>query len=299
PEMIGGSADLTGSNRTWIEGSRSIQKGSYGERNIYFGVREHAMAAIINGLAVHGGLIPFCGTFLVFSDYMRPAIRLSAMSSYPSIWVFTHDSIGLGEDGPTHQPIEHLSSLRAIPRLVVIRPCDANEVVEAWRVALKRRDGPTVLVLTRQNVPTIDRSMYAPPTGLHRGAYVLKDMGAGEPQVVLMASGSEVPIAIDAAEKIAGNGVPVRVVSFPSWELFEMQSAEYQQSVLLSGEVVRVAIEAGVSQGWDRWLGEKGLMFSLESFGASAPYKVLYEKFGFTPENVAAKVLSYLKGLDH
>jgi len=288
PELFGGSADLTPSNKTWIEGSSSFQRDSPEGRNVHYGVREHAMGAITNGLAVHGGLRPFAGTFFIFSDYMRPAIRLSAMSHYPSIWWFTHDSIGLGEDGPTHQPIEHLASLRAIPNLCVIRPADANEVAEAWRVALQRVDRPTALIFTRQRVPVIDRSRYASAAGLSRGAYVLADLpdGAGDPQIVLMASGSEVHLILEAGERLAEEGTRVRVVSFPSWDLFEEQPAEYRNSVLPPSVRARLAVEAGVSQGWRRWVGPDGQTISIEEFGKSAPYKVLFEKFGFTVENV-------------
>lgn len=289
PELMGGSADLTGSNKTWIEGSPAFQKTSRDGRNIFFGVREHTMGAIVNGLAVHGGIIPFAGTFFVFSDYMRPAIRMSALSNYPSIWIYTHDSIGLGEDGPTHQPVEQLMSLRAIPNLVVIRPADANEVTEAWRMAISRRDGPTMLVCTRQNVPIFDRTKYGAARGLERGAYVLADLGERTPDIILMASGSEVHLIVQAAEKLHSKGVNVRVVSFPSWRLFEAQSQEYRDSVLLPNVTARLAVEAGISIGWERWLGEKGDMISIDTFGTSAPHKVLFEKYGFTVDNVVSK----------
>ncbi|MHA1480856.1 MAG: transketolase-like TK C-terminal-containing protein, partial [Candidatus Thorarchaeota archaeon] len=294
PELMGGSADLTGSNKTWIDGSPAFQKDSREGRNIFFGVREHIMGAIVNGLAVHGGIMPFSGTFFVFADYMRPAIRLSALSGYPSIWVFTHDSIGLGEDGPTHQPIEHLASLRAIPNLVVIRPADANEVAFAWKVAITRRTGPTVLVLTRHKIPVLDRSKYNPASGVEKGAYVLTDLGKGDPDIILMASGSEVSLIVQAAEILHAEGVKVRVVSFPSWRLFEAQDQKYKDSVLLPNVTKRLAVEAGISQGWRRWLGEKGSMISMETFGASAPAKVLFEKFGFSVDNVLTRAKELL-----
>jgi transketolase len=286
PELIGGSADLTGSNKTWIDGSTAFQKDAQAGRNFHFGVREHAMGTIVNGLAVHGGFIPYCGTFLIFSDYMRPAVRLSALSGYPSIWLYTHDSIGLGEDGPTHQPVEQLAALRAIPNLVVIRPADANEVPVAWRIAVARRDGPTLLALTRQNVPILNRETYNSADGLTRGAYVLADIGGGTPQVILMASGSEVSIIADAGRRLASEGVCVRVVSFPSWELFAMQDQAYRDSVLPPETKARLAVEAGVAQGWERWVGDYGTTISIQGFGASAPHKVMFEKYGFTVENV-------------
>lgn len=294
PELIGGSADLTPSNKTWIEGSPSFQAHSPQGRNFHFGVREHAMGAIVNGMALHGGVIPYGGTFLVFSDYMRPAIRLSALSKYPSIWVFTHDSIGVGEDGPTHQPVEHLAALRSIPNLVVIRPADANEVREAWVVAIERRGGPTALILTRQDVPTLDRQVYAPASGLRRGAYVLADLGDGQPQLILMASGSEVSLIVQAGERLAAEGVNVRLVSFPSWELFKAQDKEYQESVLLPRVKARLAVEAGVSLGWERWVGDYGTIISVDKFGASAPYKVLLEKYGITVDHVIARARALL-----
>lgn len=286
PELIGGSADLAPSNKTWIDGSPSFQFETRGGRNFHFGVREHGMGAIVNGMAIHGGLIPYGGTFLVFSDYMRPAVRLSALSKFPSIWVYTHDSIGVGEDGPTHQPVEHLAALRAIPKLSVIRPCDANEVTEAWRFAITNRCGPTALVFSRQNVPTIDRDIYAPATGLAYGAYVLADFGENEPELILMASGTEVSLIIQAGSLLAAEGVNIRLVSFPSWELFKNQKLEYRNSVLPHNIKARLAVEAGVSQGWDQWIGESGDMVSVDRFGASAPVDVLYEMYGLTVKNI-------------
>ncbi|MGY5854679.1 MAG: transketolase [Candidatus Thorarchaeota archaeon] len=284
--MMGGSADLTGSNKTWIGGSDAFQAGNPEGRNFFFGVREHAMGAIVNGLAAHGGFIPYTGTFLVFSDYMRPAIRISALSGHQSIWVFTHDSIGLGEDGPTHQPIEHISALRAIPNLVVIRPSDANEVAEAWRLAITRKDGPTLMALTRQNVPILDRSKYTTAKDLEKGAYVLTDLGEGDPQLILMASGSEVGLIVEAGEQLAKDGISVRLVSFPSWELFAIQDKSYRDSVIPPSVKARLVVEAGVSQGWERWIGEDGKTITMDSFGASAPSDVLFEKFGFSVENI-------------
>jgi len=294
PELIGGSADLAPSNKTWIDGSPSFQPDSYQGRNFNFGVREHAMGAVVNGMAVHGGVIPYGGTFLVFSDYMRPAIRLSALSGYPSIWVFTHDSIGLGEDGPTHQPIEQLTALRTIPKLVVIRPADANEVSEAWRFAISRRNGPTALALTRQNLPTLDRKVFSSASGLQHGAYVLADLGDGRPEIILMASGSEVSLIIEAGKRLAVGGVNVRLISFPSWELFASQDQEYKDSVLIPNVQARLSIEAGISQGWDRWVGDRGTIISIERYGASAPYETIYEKLGLSVENVVNKAKGIL-----
>jgi transketolase len=286
PEILGGSADLAPSNKTWIDGQLSFQAGTPAGRNFHFGVREHGMGSIVNGMAVYGCLIPYGATFLTFSDYMRPAIRVSALSGYPSIWVFTHDSIGLGEDGPTHQPVEHLAALRAIPGLVLIRPSDANEVVQAWKVAIMRRSGPTALALSRQNIPVINRDKFAPAEGLLRGAYVLADMGGGDPQIILMASGSEVSLIIEAAERLAGLGIRSRLVSFPSWELFKEQPVQYQESVLPAKLKKRIAVEAGVELGWFKWLGDEGKFIGMDSYGKSAPYEVLYRKFGITVERI-------------
>ena len=286
PELMGGSADLAPSNNTWIQGQVAFQPDHPEGRNFHFGVREHAMGSIVNGMALHKGLIPYGATFLVFTDYMRPALRLSALSHIPSIWVFTHDSIGLGEDGPTHQPVEHFASLRAIPELVVIRPGDANETVQAWKVAIERRHGPTLMGLARQAVPVLDRSRYAPAENLKRGAYVLADLGMGKPQIILMASGTEVSLIVEAGEHLAAEGYTVRLVSFPSWELFEEQDETYRTSVLPSTIPLRIAVEAGVAQGWERWVGCKGQIIAMKGFGASAPYKTLMEHFGLTAEAV-------------
>jgi len=288
PELVGGSADLRPSNNTWIDGFPAFQKDTPQGRNFHFGVREHGMGAVLNGMALHGGLIPYGATFFVFTDYMRPAIRLSALSHIPVVWVMTHDSIGLGEDGPTHQPVEHLAAMRAIPNLVVLRPADANETAAAWKVAIERRSGPTLLALTRQNLPVMDRTIYTPASELASGAYVLADLGDGEPEIILMASGSEVSLIVAAGERLAAEGMNVRLVSFPSWELFAAESPEYRESVLPPGVTKRLAVEAGIAQGWERWVGDGGQVLSLERFGASAPYKTLFDQFGFTVENVIA-----------
>ena len=283
PELIGGSADLTPSNNTKFEEAGDFQKDNPGGRYLRFGVREHGMGAALNGLNLFGGLIAYGGTFLIFSDYMKPAIRIAAISSVGSIFVFTHDSVGLGEDGPTHQPIEHLMALRAVPNLTVIRPADANEVADAWRVAISRRNKPTALALTRQNVPTLDRSNGS--TLLEKGAYVLRDFGEN-PQLILMATGSEVGLIYEAAQKLFAEGTAVRVVSFPSWELFEEQDEAYRESVLPKNVTARLAVEAGATLGWERYAKS---VIGLDHYGASAPYKVIFEKFGFTVDNVVAK----------
>jgi transketolase len=286
PELFGGSADLAPSNNTWMQDVPAFQSATPEGRNFHFGVREHAMGAVVNGIAWHGGFRPYGATFLVFTDYMRPAIRVAALSHLPSIWVMTHDSIGLGEDGPTHQPVEQITALRAIPNLTVIRPCDANEVSEAWKTALERKDGPTLLALRRQNLPTLDRNLLAPASGLARGAYVLADMGGERTQIILMASGSEVALVLAAASRLAAKGLNVRVVSFPSWELFEAQDSAYQDSVLPSSVELRLSVEAGISQGWEKWVGSRGKTISLDRFGASAPAGILFKEFGFTVDNV-------------
>ena len=295
PELLGGSADLAPSTKTWLDGFPAFQAETPGGRNFHFGVREHAMGAIVNGMAVHGGLIPFGATFLVFSDYMRTPIRLSALSHYPSIWVFTHDSIGVGEDGPTHQPVEHLASLRAIPGLVVIRPADANETAIAWKLAIERRHGPTLLALTRQNVPTLDRNQFAPAENLERGAYVLADLGNGEPELVLMASGSEVGLIMEAGRQLAAESLNVRLVSFPSWELFAAQSQEYRESILLKTVKARLVVEAGISLGWERWVGEQGVVIGIDHFGASAPAETIYREFGLTVESIIVRAKSLVR----
>ena len=289
--LIGGSADLTGSNNTYMKGEGDMSSSNPSGRNIHYGVREHAMGAIMNGMAYHCGVIPFGGTFLIFSDYMRPPIRLASMSGLQVIYVFTHDSIGLGEDGPTHQPVEQLSSLRLIPNLVVIRPADANEVRVAWKVAIGRKDGPTAIILTRQNVPLLDRSVYPSEENLEKGAYVLSDCD-GVPDVVLIGTGSEVHVVLGAKEILESRGIRVRVVNFPSIELFEMQSEDYKRSVIPKEVSKRVVVEAGRGSCWYKYVGEEGLVISMETFGKSAPGKVLFEHFGFTPEAVAEKIIA-------
>jgi transketolase len=304
PELIGGSGDLDPSTFSWLKkggdfepetapsaGAQGAVGGgwSYAGRNIHFGVREHAMGSAVNGLAYHGGFIPFGATFLAFSDYMRPPIRLAALSHLHSIFVFTHDSIGLGEDGPTHQPVEQIAALRAIPNLLVIRPGDANETRVAWQVAMEERDRPTALVLTRQNVPTLDRTRFADADGTRRGAYVLDRDAAGAPapQIILIATGSELSVAVAAAEKLRGEGVRVRVVSMPCERLFEEQPRDYRDAVLPPAVTARVAVEAGTSFGWDRFVGAGGAIVGIDHFGASAPGPTVMKEFGFTPEHVA------------
>ncbi|MBP7212786.1 MAG: transketolase [Anaerolineaceae bacterium] len=289
PELGGGSADLSGSNSTTIDSSPLFEKEHYEGRYFPYGVREHAMGAITNGLNQHGGMIAFAATFLVFSDYMRPAVRLSALSNTGSIWVFSHDSFCLGQDGPTHQPIEHLSSFRAMPNLVTLRPADANETVEAWKIAIERRHAPTLLALTRQAVPTFDREKYACTCGTKKGAYVMADLGDKPVELVLMATGSEVELIVKAAEILAAEGVGVRVISMPSWELFEAQSKEYQNEVMLPEVKARLAVEAGTSLGWHKWVGPEGKMITIDRFGASAPNDFLFKEFGFNLENVLEK----------
>jgi transketolase len=292
--LVGGSADLAPSNQTLIKGEGDFQAEQFGGRNFRFGVREHGMGAILNGMALHGGLIPYGGTFLIFSDYMRPAIRLAALMQIQVIYVFTHDSIGLGEDGPTHQPVEQLAALRAIPNLTVLRPCDASETAEAWRFALSHQNGPVALVLTRQGVPVLDRSVFAPAAGLQQGAYALAEPAEGKPDLLLIASGSEVHLAIEASKKLGQKGISSRVVSMPSWELLDQQSDAYRRDLFPPEIKVRIAIEAGRTQGWWRYVGEKGDVVGIDHFGASAPYKVLYEKFGITADRVVEKALRLL-----
>ncbi|MCW5873620.1 MAG: transketolase [Anaerolineales bacterium] len=287
PDLLGGSADLHPSTKTFIDAAPDFQHSTPQGRSIHYGIREHAMGAVVNGLSTTPGIIPFGSTFLVFSDYMRAPIRLSALSPHPSIWVFTHDSIGVGEDGPTHQPIEHLAALRSIPNLRVIRPADANEAREAWIAAIRDRKNPTTLVFSRQDLPTLDRNRggeFAAAQGLHKGAYVLADWGKKrKPDIILMASGSEVPLIIEAGRKLAKDGVTVRLVSFPSWELFAAQSKSYRDKVLPPEVTARLSVEAGVAQGWQQWAAAQ---ISLERFGASAPGDVAMRKLGFSVANV-------------
>jgi transketolase len=292
PMLIGGSADLGVSNNTDIKDGGSFEAGTYEGRILHFGVREHAMGSTLTGISLNGGLIPYGGTFLTFSDYMRPAIRLAALSEVQVIYVFTHDSIGLGEDGPTHQPIEHLAALRAIPHLFLIRPADSAEVSEAWRIAILRRNAPTALALTRQKVPVIDRKKFAKADGLRRGAYVLAD--AETPLLILIATGSEVSLALEAREKLEAEGVPARVVSMPCCELFDEQPEEYREEVLPPTITARLAIEAGVRQGWDRYVGSAGDVVCLDRFGASAPGEVAMRELGFNVDNVLKRARALL-----
>lgn len=310
PSLLGGSADLNPSTNTALKGLGNFQPPgefdkpiqgaesgpwSYGGANIAFGVREHAMGSIMNGMALHGGVLPYGSTFLVFSDYMRPAIRLAALMKLHLIYIFTHDSIALGEDGPTHQPVEHLANLRAIPGLTVIRPADANEVAEAWKTAIQHKEGPVVLVMTRQVIPVIDRKIFSPASGLTRGAYILADSAPDRPEVVLIASGSEVHLALRVYEKGRAEGIRIRVVSMPSWELFESQPVEYRNQVLPPDISFRISVEAGATQGWQKYVGSAGVTIGIDHFGASAPGKILLEKFGFTPENIMKNVREFIK----
>jgi transketolase len=289
PWLIGGSADLAHSNKTNLtfDGAGDFYPEQYRGRNLHFGVREHAMGAIVNGMTL-SKLRAFSATFFNFSDYMRPSMRLGALMEIPAIYIFTHDSIGVGEDGPTHQPIEQLASLRAMPNMLVLRPGDANEVVEAYKVILQHKHGPSTLVLTRQAMPTFDRIKYAPAAGLAKGAYVLADAPGGKPDVILMASGSEVSLCVEAGEKLSAAGIKARVVSMPSWELFEQQDAAYKESVLPEGVTARVSVEMASVFGWERYVGSKGKIIGMRSFGASAPLKDLLKKFGFGVDNVVA-----------
>ena len=296
PELVGGSADLTGSNLTQIKGSGDVAATRWTERNVHYGVREHAMGAVLNGFAYHGGVLGFGGTFLIFSDYMRPAIRLAALAHLKVIYLFTHDSIGLGEDGPTHQPIEQLAALRAIPNMTVIRPADATETVEAWRAAIRHEGGPVALVLTRQKVSVVDRAEHPPAAGLHRGGYVLADAPAGAPQLILLATGSEVEIALGAHAQLMREGIASRVVSLPCLEYFAAQPAAYRDQVLPPTVTRRIAIEAAAPQSWWRWVGERGVIVGLNHFGASAPYQRLYKEFGLTVERVVAEAKALLSG---
>jgi len=299
PQMIGGSADLAPSNNTTVKSSHDFQAGKYDGRNIHFGVREHAMGATMNGMALYGSVIPFGGTFQTFSDYMRPAIRLAALSSVQTIFVFTHDSIGLGEDGPTHQSVEHLAALRAIPNLAVIRPCDAHETREAWHAALNRDNGPTAFAFSRQKVALIDREKFADAKGLHKGAYILaeaenKSGKSAAPKLILIATGSEVGLAMEARERLKAEGIPTRVVSMPCWKFFDEQSAKYREEVLPNNMKARLAIEAGVSLGWAKYVGGEGDTLTVDRFGASAPAEDVFRDYGFTVNNVIKKVKKIL-----
>jgi transketolase len=310
PELMGGSADLNPSTLSWLKGFGDFQSPTkspeelqgavggewgYGGRNVHFGVREHAMGAITTGMALHGGFIPYTATFLIFSDYMRPPMRLAAMAKTRVVYIFTHDSIGLGEDGPTHQPIEQVMNLRTVPNLTVIRPADAQETVEAWRMALLKTDGPTALVFTRQALPVLDRAQYAPAASLQRGGYILWESTTSAPEVILIGTGSETHIALEAGKQLAAEGVGVRVVALSSWKIFDQQPAQYRETVLPPEVTARVAVEAGITIGWEHYVGLKGAIVGMNSFGASAPAQVLYEKFGITVENVVKTAKGLIK----
>jgi transketolase len=310
PSLMGGSADLDPSTHTALEGAGDFESSdrasgdtqgssgggwSYAGCNLHFGIREHGMGAILNGMAVYGGIIPFGATFLIFSDYMRPPIRLAAIMRQRVIYVFTHDSIALGEDGTTHQPVEQIANLRAVPRLVVIRPCDANETAYAWRVAIQSQDAPVALILTRQDVPTLDRSRYASAEGLIRGAYILADAANGKPEIILIATGSEVSLIVEVQRQLELRNVQTRLVSMPSWELFDAQGEEYRRSVFPSSIRTRLAVEAGATQGWHRYVGDLGDVIGLDDFGASAPGPVLMREYGFTVENICKRALALLE----
>jgi len=307
--LIGGSADLNPSTNTALKGKGNFQgppsgdeavQGSvsgpwgYEGANIAFGVREHAMGSLLNGMALHGGLIPFGSTFLIFSDYMRPSIRLAALMKLPIIYIFTHDSIALGEDGPTHQPVEHLASLRAIPGLTVVRPADANETAETWRMAMEYKEGPIAIILTRQNVPVIDRTRFNPANGLRKGAYILADSSSAKPEIILMATGSEVHLALEVYERLHNEGIRVRVVTMPSWELFEKQPEQYRSEILPPEITVRMSIEVGATLGWHKYTGLGGEIVGIDHFGASAPGKTVLKEFGFTSENVLDRIKALL-----
>jgi transketolase len=294
PMLLGGSADLRPSNNTFLDGLGEFQPDNYLGRNFHFGVREHAMGSVMSGMALTRPLIPYGGTFMVFYDYMRSAVRMAAMMGLRTIYVYTHDSIGLGEDGPTHQPVEQLMGLRMVPNLTMIRPADANETAVAWRLAIANNHGPTALALTRQKLPVFDRTKYASAEGVARGAYTLSPSPTGKVEAIIIATGSEVSVAVEAQTLLAAEGVGVSVVSMPSWELFEQQTPEYRHEVLPPAITARLAIEAGVTFGWSRYVGEKGAVIGLDRFGASAPYQILMEKFGFTPANASAKVRQML-----
>lgn len=293
PNLIGGSADLTPSNNTLIKNDKAFSGNSHEAKNIHFGIREHAMASMMNGMCLYGGLRPYGGTFLVFLDYMRPAVRLASLCGLNPIYIFTHDSIGLGEDGPTHQPIEHLASLRAIPGVKVIRPGDSNETKYAWVLALRSKNNPVALALTRQKLEEIDRNKYGSAEGVLKGAYILKET-ENEPDLILIATGSEVNLALETAEKLETENINIRVVSMPSWEVFEEQSEEYKNSVLPKRITKRISIEAGISQGWEKYIGCEGKSICMSDFGASAPYSILFDKFGFSVERIEKEVKKLL-----
>jgi transketolase len=292
--LVGGSGDLAPSTKTLMEGSGDLERGAYGERNMHWGIREHVMCAASSGMALHGGVRPFAASFFIFTDYARAAIRLAALMELPVIYVLTHDSIGLGEDGPTHQPVEHLASFRAMPGMVVIRPGDANETAWAWRAAMLRRDGPTMLVLNRQKLPVLAQTAER-GEGVLRGAYVLVSEKGPHPDVVLLATGSELTIALEARTRLGHEGIDARVVSMPSWELFRAQSEEYRYRVLPPDAPARVAVEAGVPQGWREWVGDAGSVVGVTRFGASAPWQEIYRHYGLTPEAVVERARDVLR----
>lgn len=296
PQLFGGSADLTGSTVTDFKGKAFFGPDDYSGRNVHYGVREHGMAAAVNGIALHGGLIPFGATFLVFSDYNRPAIRIAALTHIPGIQVFTHDSIGLGEDGPTHQPVEHLAALRAIPNVMVLRPADANETAWAWKAAIENTKGPSLMILTRQNLPVYDRKQFGAAELTQKGAYILKEAIGGKPELIVIATGSEVSIAMEGAEELELAGIATRVVSMPSWELFAKQDGAYRNEVLPNHVTARISVEAGTTFGWSRWIGDRGVAIGLDRFGESAPYEQLYEYFNITPARVVEEGKKLVKG---
>ena len=289
PWLIGGSGDLSPSTKTLLKNTDYFEKGHYENRNFTYGIREHGMCGISNGIYLHGGLRPFASTFFVFTDYARPSIRLASIMEIPIIYVMTHDSIGLGEDGPTHQPIEHLASLRAMPHMYIIRPADANETIYAWKAAIKRTNGPTMLVLSRQNLPIFDRSKVSPAEGVLKGAYILSKEKSDTPDIILISTGSEVYLILEAQEKLKEKNINARVVSMPSWEFFREQSKEYKEEVLPSDVKARLAVEAGSPMGWCEWVGDSGDVIGITKFGASAPYKEIYKHYGFTVDNIVER----------
>jgi transketolase len=293
--LVGGAGDLAPSTKTILKDKGHFGPDDYSGHNLHFGVREHAMGGIASGMALHGGIIPYTATFLIFYDYMRPPVRLAAMMGQRVIYIFSHDSVGLGEDGPTHQPIEQLTGLRSVPNLTVIRPADATETVEAWKIALRRRQGPTALILTRQKLPVLDRTVLAPASEVQRGGYTLWHATAS-PEVILIGTGSEVHIALEAGKLLQERGVAARVVSLPSWELFDAQPTEYCNKVLPPNLQARVSMEAGITLGWEKYLGSEGIAIGLDHFGASAPYKKIYEQFGLTAEHMADEAVHLLQG---
>jgi transketolase len=296
PWLIGGSADLSPSTKTLIKDSGYFARDDYAQRNIAWGIREFGMSAALSGMTAHGGIRSYGSTFFVFTDYARPAIRLAALMHLPVIYIMTHDSIGVGEDGPTHQPVEHLASFRLVPGVCVIRPADANETAQAWKAALMRADGPTMIVLTRQGLPVLDQEKFASAEGLLKGAYILQKEKGGKPDLILIATGSEVQLVLEAQKTLTAEGIDARVVSMPSWELFENQSEAYRNSVLPPEVTARLAVEAGSPFGWERWVGEKGAVIAIDRFGASAPAEKVFAHYGFTVDNVIEKARELING---